>query len=110
VEITVKQEKDVTIYELKGRLDVPGSQKANEAIVDAIGPNQKIALDMTGCDYVASSGLRVLLLAAKRGSMEKSKIVLAGVQPMVADVIAMTGFESVLESCPSIKDAIKALD
>ncbi|MDR3333313.1 MAG: STAS domain-containing protein [Treponema sp.] len=110
MEITVKQEKDVIIYELNGRLDMSGSQQASDTIIDAIGPNQKIILDMTMCDYVASSGLRILLLAAKRGSMEKSKIVLAGMQPMVADVIAMTGFESLLESYSSREDALKALD
>jgi anti-anti-sigma factor len=99
----------VVVVTLAGKLDVAGSQKAQEALVPAVTPGGKLVIDMTACDYVASSGLRVLLITAKQAAVEGCRAVLCGVQPLVWDVIVMTGFEDMLEAFPTQPDALAAL-
>jgi anti-anti-sigma factor len=109
MEIIKKNENSVDILEIIGKLDVSGSQKAQETIIAAIQKDGKMIIDMAKCDYVASSGLRVLLIIAKQSAMAGCKTVLCGVQPLVWDVIVMTGFEDVLEAFPSQAEAAAAL-
>ena len=100
---------DVVVVRLIGKLDVAGSRAAQDAISPAITPGGKLVVDMTHCDYVASSGLRALLITAKQAAMTGCAAVLCGVQPLVWDVIAMTGFEDVLKAFPTQADALAAL-
>jgi anti-anti-sigma factor len=109
MEINKKKNGSVDIFEISGKLDVTGSQQAQDTIIPDIPKGGKLVIDMEKCDYVASSGLRVLLITAKQSALAGCKTVLCNVQPLVWDVIVMTGFEDVLESYPSQSDAIAAL-
>jgi anti-anti-sigma factor len=109
MEITRTKKSAVDIFSLNGKLDVSGSQKANDEILPNIPQGGKLVIDMSGCGYVASSGLRILLLTAKQSSVVNCKTVLAGVHPMVWDVIVMTGFEDILESYATVDEAVAVL-
>jgi len=109
MDILQKKEGNVDIFELVGKLDSSGSQKAQEVITSAIPKNGKLIIDMSRCDYVASSGLRVLLITAKQSALVDCQTVLSGIQPLVWDVIVMTGFEDVLEVFKSQSDALAGL-
>lgn len=100
---------DVAVVTLAGRLDVVGSQKAQEALTPVVSQGGRLIIDMAACDYVASSGLRVLLITAKQAAVSGSRVVLCGVRPAVWDVIAMTGFEDVLEAFGTRSEALAAL-
>lgn len=110
MEIIKKQIDSVDIFEINGKMDVVGSQKVQEEVIPAIPKDGKVILDMSRCHYVASSGLRMLLIIAKQSALLDCKTVLAAVHPMVWDVIVMTGFEDVLEAYPTQEDALMALD
>ncbi len=107
--IIKKQLDSINVFEICGRMDVTGSQKVHDVIVPAIPDGGKIIINMSRCDYVASSGLRILLVIAKQSAIQGCKTVLVGVQPMVWDVIMMTGFEDVLESYSTQEDALSAI-
>jgi anti-anti-sigma factor len=100
----------IDVVHLDGKLDVTGSRMAGEALAGAIVPGGRLIVDMTDCDYVASSGLRVLLITAKQAQTAGCQAVLCGVQASVADVIEMTGFGDVLPIYPSRDAALAALD
>ena len=110
MDIIKKKEGSVYIFEISGKLDVTGSQKVQETIIPDIPNDGKLIIDMSGCDYVASSGLRALLIIAKQSALAGCKTVLAGVSQLVWDVIVMTGFEDVLDSYPSQTDAMVAFE
>ena len=110
MEITSLAHEGIHIFALKGRLDANGSEKAREAIIPHIPQGGRMALDMTECDYVASSGLRILMIAAKQSAAAGCKAVLCGLQPLVYDVIQMTGFENVLEVLPTRAAALAKLN
>ena len=105
-----KKNLSIDILEISGKLDAAGSEIAQEAIIQNITEGGKLIIDLAGCDYVSSAGLRVLLIAAKQSAMANCKMVVTGIQPGVWEIIFMTGFEEVLETYPTQADAIKALD
>ena len=106
MEIIKSKQGGIDIFEIRGKLDVTGSQAAQETIIPAIPPDGRLVVDMTECAYVASSGLRVLLIIAKQSAVAGCATVLANVQPLVWDVIVMTGFEDILEAYPTRADAV----
>jgi len=103
----------VMVLQLVGRLDVLGSQVALDGMLNSLTPaaqGKKIVLDMSECDYVASSGLRTLLIAAKQAVRLGGKLVMAAPQPLVLDIITTAGFDEVIELYPALPDAIAAVD
>jgi anti-sigma B factor antagonist len=109
VNIEESHVEDVRIVKLTGKMDVIGSRTVQDALIPSISAGGKLIIDMTDCGYVASSGLRVLLIAAKQAALVGCRAVLSGVQPLVWDVIVMTGFEGVLATYPTQADAIAEL-
>ncbi len=103
------QREGVSVMTLDGRLDVSGSQAAHDALLPEITSGGRLVVDMSECAYVASSGLRVLLIVAKQSAIAGCSTVLCGVQEQVWDVIEMTGFEDVLETYPDVDTAVGAL-
>jgi anti-anti-sigma factor len=94
-----------------GRLD----QGAGDAFEQALLPlaeesqNAGLIVDFTGVDYISSVGLRVLMLAAKATRARKARIAAVALQPIVAEIFAISRFDSVLEMFPSVRDALAAM-
>jgi anti-anti-sigma factor len=57
--------------------------------------------------YMSSAGMRVLLVATRKMA-NKGKMVVAGLQDEVMDVIKMAGFNNVLEIRKDQQDALLA--
>ena len=109
MEITRKKIDTIEVFELNGKLDVVGSKIVQQEILPILAKDLKILIDMTGCSYVASSGLRVLLIIAKQSAMVSCTSALANVQPLVWDVITSTGFEEVLATYDSVENGLREL-
>ena len=107
--ITKRMDGLVKIIEFDGSLDYESSQTVHDTVVPEIQDSGKVVLDMSHCVYVASSGMRALVVFAKQSALVGCRTVLAGVQPQVWDVISLTGFEDVLESYPDTAAAVLAM-
>ena len=67
MEIRRMQEGKGLIMEIDGRLDTNAAPKLLEEINESLKEGvESFVLDMKNCDYVASSGLRVILNAQKK--------------------------------------------
>lgn len=60
------------------------------------GDLQDFVLDMSGCEFVSSAGLRVIMTAQKRVSSVGGKITLKDVTPEVMEAFSVVGFDRVL--------------
>ena len=87
---------DVNEVKLEGKLDVKAAREAEEAFAEMPEQATNVVLDMTGLDYIASAGLR--LLKKLRGSVKANggTLVLRGVQDDVMEIFEMTGFAAML--------------
>lgn len=83
---------------LIGELDTaaaPETEKALQPLLDSIGKD--IVIDCTELEYIASSGLRLLLGILKKAQEVGSRVVLKNVNDVVKDVLDLTGFVSIFE-------------
>ena len=75
----------------------------------AARPQRGIVLDLSRLAYVSSAGLRCFVLAAKQAKAQGGRIVIAGMQPVVAEIFQISRFNLVFEIFSSVRDALAAL-
>ncbi|MBN1268413.1 MAG: STAS domain-containing protein [Kiritimatiellae bacterium] len=78
------------VVKLDGRLDTNTAPECEKKIAPLLVAGTKvIAFDMAKLDFISSMGLRLVLSARKALSAHKGRLVLAGLQPQIADVFDM---------------------
>jgi anti-anti-sigma factor len=92
MEIKNISRESVTIIQLSGNLDGNTANQVQEEISPLITDSGKLILEMSGCHYVSSAGLRVLLMLAKQTTAKKGKLAICDLLEEVKDVMDMTGF------------------
>lgn len=90
-------EDDRVIVRVVGKLDVVASRAFEARLLTHVeGPQRRILIDFTACDYVSSAGLRAILIGAKRCKAASKSLVLAGMNKVVRDVFRVSGFDKML--------------
>jgi anti-anti-sigma factor len=105
---TVTQD-DVTIVELSGSLDGTSAPQVQGEVMPLVVPNCRLVLDMSGCEYVSSAGLRVLLMVAKLLTSKEGRGALAGLSEEILDVMEMTGFAQFFDTYDTVSQAVEAI-
>ena len=83
---------------LEGEMDTAASVEAEEVLKPIYNSNGKdVIIDCTNLEYIASSGLRILLSILKGARAGGSKVVMRGVNDDIKNVFQMTGFISIFE-------------
>jgi anti-anti-sigma factor len=91
---------------LTGRLDLAGSAKIDLPFSATAGSNRNILVDMSGVTFVASIGIRTLVLGAKTVQRRGGRLLLINPQSEVEQVLEMTG---VLDLLPVVRDEAQAM-
>lgn len=83
---------------LKGEMDTAAAVEAEEVLKPLYQSNGKdVIIDCTELEYIASSGLRILLSILKGAKASGSKVVMRGVNDDIKNVFKLTGFISLFE-------------
>ncbi|MDE6911299.1 MAG: STAS domain-containing protein [Lachnospiraceae bacterium] len=91
---TVNEE--ATILSVEGRIDAMNSKDLQEAIIGAFQSAKNVVVDFENVVYIASAGLRALLLGQKTAVSKSGMMKLIHVGGDVMEVLRMTGFQSAL--------------
>lgn len=97
MEMVHQKESGTQVLTLQGRLDAgsaPALEERGKSVITEQGA--KLVLDMTGVDYISSAGLRTLLVLAKTAKTVNGALALHSVQPMVREVMEISGFDKIL--------------
>jgi len=94
-----------------GRLDQSSATAFEQALLPLLDDSSAAGLivDLGQVEYISSVGLRVLMIAAKQMRARKARIAAAALQPIVAEIFAISRFDSVFEVFPSVRDALCAV-
>lgn len=93
MEISQSQKDHIVILAIKGRLDTLSSNTLQESLQGLIDNSQhQILIDCTGLDFISSSGLRVLLSAAKQLNGMTGKFALCALKDRIKEVFDIAGF------------------
>jgi anti-sigma B factor antagonist len=110
MDISEDRKADAVILALSGKLDATTAKRFEDRILGVINSGtQRLVVDLSQLDYVSSSGLRVLILAAKRLQTVDGKIVLCSMKDHVRQVFDLAGFSSMLSIYASRDEALKGL-
>lgn len=96
-----------------GRLDHDNSEAFRAALqphLDASArPHFGVVLDLSRLEYVSSAGLRCFVLAARQAKAQGGRVVIAAMQPVVAEIFQISRFNLVFDIFSSVRDALAAL-
>ena len=83
---------------LEGEMDTAAATEAEEVLKPLYNSDGKdVIIDCNGLEYIASSGLRILLSILKGAKASGSKVTLRGVNDDIKNVFKLTGFISIFE-------------
>ncbi len=79
----------------EGRIDTLNSSLLNEKLLILLETEEFLIIDFTKCNYLASSGIRSLITAAKKLGEKGGALLLAGLSPEVFQVLEMAGLHTI---------------
>jgi anti-anti-sigma factor len=94
---------------LVGKLDIAGAQQIELLLATVAGLKCDIVVDMVGVDFIASIGIRHLVMAAKTVARGARKLVLLDPNPLVTEVFRTAGLQDLLPIVRSEDEARDAL-
>jgi len=111
VDVKTRQLGNVALVVPAGRIDQSTSADLEAALSPLWGRADipTLLLDFTGVEYISSVGLRVLMIASRQMRARQGRILIAGLQPIVAEIFAISRFDKVLEVFPTVRDALAAV-
>ena len=80
------------VYQLGEALDSFNYQQVQDDILAILEKGSNAVIDMTACNYISSTGLRVLLYSKKVAAAKGLKVCLKGISGEVKDIMDVTGF------------------
>ena len=108
--LTDETKNGVLVLSPQGRIDTRTSSEFEQAVIaHAIGPEgaTQVVMNFAGLDYINSTGMRVLLLLAKRRAGVKGKLVLCEMKEHILDVFKISGFHQILTIVDTAADALR---
>ncbi len=94
----IKEIEGKMLVTLSGEFDTAAAPEVEAALKPLTECEGKdIVIDCSELEYIASSGLRILLGILKKAKAVGSRVVLKNVNDIISDVLKMTGFISIFE-------------
>lgn len=113
MDVTSHRYVDVVVVAPVGRLDHGSAGDLERELQPLLEPTGSAAaglvLDFSQVDYISSVGLRVLMVAAKAMRGRGARIAVVALQPVVAEIFAISRFHSVLDVFASVPAALEAI-
>jgi anti-sigma B factor antagonist len=96
-----------TVLSINGRIDTSTATELEQAINKEIGLGKRqILLDFSRVSYISSSGLRVLLVTAKKLKNPGDKFGICSLSPEVLKILRLAGFTSIFTIYSSEGEAL----
>ncbi|MDR2495043.1 MAG: STAS domain-containing protein [Spirochaetaceae bacterium] len=82
---------------VKGKLSAGNADEMQKAVEAAIAESNNIVIDLKDLVFIASAGLRVLVLAQKKLKAAQGKLAIRNVKSEIFEVFKITGLHSILD-------------
>ena len=111
MELTTEQRADgIQQIVLTGRMDGAGTEKVAARFTETIAARPpRVVVDMTRVPFLSSIGIRLLLSNAKALRQHGGRMVIAGPQPLVKEVLEIVGIALLIPVHTDLESACSAL-
>ena len=90
-------ENNIRVLKLVGSLDILGVGDVETKFTGyCAGESPRVLVDLTNVDYLASIGIRLLLINAKSVASRKGRVVLLNPNPEVKDILEVSGISAII--------------
>lgn len=100
---------NVTKVVLSGRIDIAGARELEMPMAVVAGSRRAVVVDLSAVEFMASLGLRGIVVSARSIFSKRGKIVLLTPQPQVEEVITTTGIDGLIPIYHDEAEAIAAV-
>ena len=98
--ITQERRGGVPLLRVRGELDMYTAPRLKEVVIAALnGETKSLALDLSGVEFLDSSGLQVLMSARKRTAERGGDVYVLGVKEQVRRVFNLLGLQRAFPLC-----------
>ena len=95
---------------LRGRLDLKGTGEIELRFTSLAATDANdVVIDMSGVDFIASLGMRLLVTCAKAKAARGGRMIMFGLQPMVRKTLEIAGIDSIIPIFADAQSAIASL-
>ena len=109
MEHTVEVRNGVAVVSVSGDIDVSHTLVLREALATSMEAEApRLVIDLSDVDFVDSAGIGLLVTAHRRAAQTGGRLVLTGVNDVVAHVLALTRTDRLLTVAPSVERAVAA--
>jgi len=104
-------ERTFAVAKAYGRVDAAKAPELEAQLDELLSQGEaQIVVDMAGVSYISSSGLKVLLTALRQARRQQGNLALCNLQPKVAAILEMAGFNLVFPIGQDLEAAIRLLE
>ena len=110
MELNVKNVEKGILVSVIGRMDAVSSPEFEKELGKLIDEsNVNFVINLQDLTYISSSGLRSVLITAKKLKGRNGRILLASLQTVVKEIFEISGFSAIIPIYESVEEAIEAL-
>ena len=107
IDVSSREENGVQVVEVEGKLNTGASPDLDKFLAALVEDGTtKILLNLEYLDFIASTGLRVILATGKKLVGVGGKLVICNPNVMVMDVLKMSGFSQMFEVFDNEEDGL----
>ena len=111
MEIKTTEAGGITFVDISGRLtSATAGQAYDELVRVAQSGTKRVVVNVRDLDFIASSGLRSILVAAKLLKDSRGEIRICGANENVKEVFATSGFDSLIRLCADEREAVASFE
>ncbi len=93
------------LVELQGRMDMQGTMEIDQEFQSLVLSHNAVIIDLAAVDFIASMGLRSLIMAAKSMHSRSGQMILMRPVAMVEQVLRASGTDTLI---PVVADQMEA--
>ena len=95
----------ILVISLKGRMDIKGAMEIDLPFTARVRGQRAVIVDMSGVNFLASMGLRTIIMGAKSVKAAGGKMVLMGPDANVLEVLTASGTTTVIPVVSTLAEA-----
>ncbi len=95
----------VALIRLKGRMDIMGAMKIDVQFSAVTAANRAVVVDLGEVEFLASMGLRTLIMGAKSMRSKTGRMVLYRPIPLVEEVLVTSGTTTLIPVLHELAEA-----
>ncbi|MBM3564650.1 MAG: STAS domain-containing protein [Alphaproteobacteria bacterium] len=102
----IREDGGAAVVALEGDIDLKTSPEARKILIDAVGRNVPVVVDLSRVNYIDSSGVASLIEAFQKARKSGRKFVLAAVSAGAMRVLNLARMDKVFTICADVADGL----